>query len=82
MSATDRERRRQGANLKRRLALLKHHARLRSLAGSEKSPQAVRGGMAAWRAKVRAVGGDARILGLEMALRRWHPEKDATDGRT
>jgi len=73
--STDRERRQHAANLKRKLALLKHHAAQRdSLTG--KSRQAVAGGQAAWRKRVEAAGGDARIVGLSMALRRWHPEED------
>lgn len=80
ISPTDAERRHRAANLKRRLALLRHHAALRDPV-TGKSLQAVRGGQAAWRMRVEAAGGNARIVGLEMALKRWHPEGDGSDGR-
>jgi len=72
--------RRRRANLRRKLALLKHHAAQRD-PFTGKSVQAVRGGRAAWTKRVEAAGGDARIVGLEMALRRWHLEENGNDGR-
>jgi hypothetical protein len=66
-------------NLRRRLAMLKYHASVRD-AETGKSLTAIRGGMAAWAKRAAATPGGARALGLEMALRRWHP--DALENET
>ena len=64
------------ANLKRRLAMLRYHATQRGSDG--KSLSAVAGGRAAWAKRAAATPGGARALGLELALRRWHPEDEST----
>jgi len=61
------------ANLRRRLAMLKYHASVRD-PETGKSLTATRGGMAAWVKRAASTPGGARALGLEMALRRWHPD--------
>lgn len=64
------------ANLKRRLAMIRYHASQRD-PQTGKSESAVAGGRAAWAKRVAATPGGGRALGLEMALRRWHPEADS-----
>src|SRR3990170_7793074 len=68
-AAVERARRHHIANLKRRLALLRHHARLRAESGDGKSPQAVAGGKSGWAKRARAAGG-SRILATELAFKR------------
>lgn len=53
--------------------MLRYHASVRD-PDTGKSLTAIRGGMSAWAKRAAATPGGARALGLEMALRRWHPD--------
>lgn len=66
----DRERRKRGANLKRRLFMLRFHAVNRDYDG--KSVVARRGG----HARMGADSGGPRAAATAMALARWHPKKE------
>lgn len=67
----ERERRRRGANLRRKKAMLAFHASQRDpITG--KSLSAVKGGQAAAGKRIAKTPGGARALGLELALARWY----------
>jgi hypothetical protein len=73
VTPTAAERRQRAANLRRRLALLRHHEAQRDpLTG--KSHQAVRAGRLGGRKRADTHPGGPRAFGLELALRRWYPE--------
>ena len=65
------------SNLKRRLAMMRYHATQRDPV-TGKSQSAVSGGRAAWAKRTAATPGGARALGLEMVLRRWHPDLETS----
>ena len=72
MKAPPLSRRQRLANLRRRLALLRHHAAQRGPDG--KSQQAVRAGRLGGRKRADGHPGGPQAFGLELALRRWYPE--------
>ncbi len=64
--------RRHIANLRRKLALIRHHAAQRGPDG--RSLQAVRAGHIGGRKRADSYPGGPRAFGLELALRRWYPD--------
>jgi hypothetical protein len=71
VSASEEDRRKQAANLKRRLFMLRFHALNRDFDG--KSAIARRGGQA----RMARDPGGPRAAALQMALTRWHPQGDS-----
>ena len=64
--------RRRAANLKRRQAALRQHRHARLPDG--RSAVALKGGLIGGRRRAEGHPGGPRGLGLELAMRRWHPE--------